>query len=103
MQERPIEGRHVLVYGASHTGGHKFAGVTCFRILLRLFLTLYYLPRLQLEHPSILPSTLCETGNVLVYPPGNWYGRVTPCHVQALLSEDVQHSRRLEELYRGGL
>lgn len=26
LQEHPIEGRRVLVYGVSHTGGHKFAG-----------------------------------------------------------------------------
>lgn len=50
-----------------------------------------------------VPFFSSTSGNVLVYPPGNWYGRVTPCHVQALLLTDVQGGGRLDVLYRGGL
>jgi len=34
-------------------------------------------------------------GNVIVYPSGTWYGRVTPCHVPHLLLAHCQPSFQL--------
>jgi (2Fe-2S) ferredoxin len=42
-------------------------------------------------------------GNVIIYPAGIWYGRVTPCHVDAVLEHTVFGNTVLRELYRGHL
>ncbi|KAI9593957.1 Sucrase/ferredoxin-like-domain-containing protein [Syncephalis fuscata] len=42
-------------------------------------------------------------GNVLVYPSGIWYGRVTACHVDAILEHTVFNNQVIRELYRGRL
>ncbi len=40
-------------------------------------------------------------GNVLVWPQGDVYGRVTACHVRALVEECVLGKKVLKELWRG--
>lgn len=42
-------------------------------------------------------------GNVLIYPSGIWYGRVTACHVDAILDYTVLNNQVIRELYRGRL
>ncbi|KAI8058045.1 Sucrase/ferredoxin-like-domain-containing protein [Syncephalis plumigaleata] len=42
-------------------------------------------------------------GNVLIYPAGIWYGRVTACHVDAILDHTVLNDQVIRELYRGRL
>ncbi|RKP09195.1 Sucrase/ferredoxin-like-domain-containing protein [Thamnocephalis sphaerospora] len=42
-------------------------------------------------------------GNVLIYPAGVWYGRVTACHVDAILERTVFGQEIIRELYRGRL
>ena len=40
-------------------------------------------------------------GNVIVYPSGDWYGRVLPCHVEFLVEEAVEKQSIVKELWRG--
>jgi len=46
-------------------------------------------------------------GNVIVYPSGVWYGRVTPCHVPLLVGAYAEGKKeeetKLKPLVRGGL
>jgi len=40
-------------------------------------------------------------GNVIVYPQGDWYGRVSPCHVHFLVKEAVLGKKIVKDLWRG--
>jgi len=40
-------------------------------------------------------------GNVIIYPEGVWYGRVTPCHVHVIVEEHILKHRVVETLLRG--
>ncbi|KAI9032993.1 Sucrase/ferredoxin-like-domain-containing protein [Hyaloraphidium curvatum] len=40
-------------------------------------------------------------GNVIVYPGGDWFGRVLPHHAPALIEEYVGKGNLLKELWRG--
>ena len=40
-------------------------------------------------------------GNVLVYPPGDVYGRVNTCHVKNIVEESVLGDKVIKELWRG--
>lgn len=40
-------------------------------------------------------------GVVIVYPSGDWYGRLRPCDVDVLVNEHIVHGRVLREHWRG--
>lgn len=40
-------------------------------------------------------------GNVIIYPGGYWYGRVTPCLVKTLVENHIEKGNIVKELYRG--
>lgn len=40
-------------------------------------------------------------GNVIVYPSGDWYGRVLPHHAPAIIEEVVGQGKIIQELWRG--
>lgn len=40
-------------------------------------------------------------GNVLIYPGGHWYGRVTPCHAGPILDTHVLGGKVIKGLWRG--
>jgi (2Fe-2S) ferredoxin len=42
-------------------------------------------------------------GNVIVYPPGDWYGRVKTCHVSFLIDEALLKQKTVKDLWRGRL
>ena len=42
-------------------------------------------------------------GNMIIYPYGIWYGRVTPCDVKPILEELFTKNRAIQELFRGSL
>ena len=42
-------------------------------------------------------------GNMIIYPQGVWYGRVTPCDVKPILEELFLRKRVIKELFRGSL
>lgn len=70
----------ILVYGVSHTGGHKFAG----NVII-----------------------YCKTEdndnkNTQLFLP-NWFGRVIPCHVEKLVEETCLKGLILKDIWRGGM
>jgi (2Fe-2S) ferredoxin len=40
-------------------------------------------------------------GNVLIYPGGDWYGYVTPAHVEVLVDQHILAGEIVRELWRG--
>lgn len=40
-------------------------------------------------------------GNVIIYPGGHWYGRVTPCHVDGIMDKHVIEGKVIKDLWRG--
>src|SRR4051794_20151456 len=42
-------------------------------------------------------------GNVIIYPGGDWYGRVIPCHVPCILEEHIQKKKIVKNLWRGNM
>jgi hypothetical protein len=40
-------------------------------------------------------------GNVIVYPGGHWYGRLSPCHCAALVDDHVVNGKLLTSVHRG--
>lgn len=40
-------------------------------------------------------------GTLIVYPQGDWYGRVTTCHVKPLLEQAVLEGKIIKEIWRG--
>lgn len=40
-------------------------------------------------------------GNVIIYPQGVWYGRVTPCHVEPILIKHILQGKIIKKLWRG--
>jgi len=40
-------------------------------------------------------------GNVIVYPSGNWFGRVTPCDVGPIIDLHITNGKIIDRLWRG--
>jgi len=40
-------------------------------------------------------------GNVIIYPGGVWYGRVIPCHVEAIVEKHINQGKILKKIFRG--
>lgn len=42
-------------------------------------------------------------GNLIIYPSGDWYGRITPCLVQQLLDAHILQKKIIKKHYRGSI
>jgi len=42
-------------------------------------------------------------GNVIIYPDGNWYGRLIPCHCQIIVEKHLGEGKILKKLWRGSI
>jgi hypothetical protein len=42
-------------------------------------------------------------GNVLIYPIGDWYGRVRTCDVRPIVQKCLQEGKAIKDLWRGRL
>jgi len=40
-------------------------------------------------------------GNLIIYPGGHWYGRVTTCHVESIMDNHLNKGIVLKPLLRG--
>jgi hypothetical protein len=40
-------------------------------------------------------------GNVIIYPDGNWYGRVIPCHCNVIVEKHLIEGKVIKKLWRG--
>ncbi|KAJ3226680.1 hypothetical protein HK099_004424 [Clydaea vesicula] len=40
-------------------------------------------------------------GNVIIYPQGDWYGRVKTCHINILIEEAILNQKIVKDLWRG--